>query len=191
MLYRILIVSLILINTSSASANTKGCPIKLSQHSTDKNKSTKPAAFLYTNSYQDEVSDEDKESYSIDAAISIECPLSTTSEYMFAIEGHKNDLTKNDTDSLALRGGWSINRLRDKHYRLQTSLGYVSDQVKNTKSVQVIADVEFLYENWNINNPWLGESTAFMWSQYWRLNLSALLMLRIPKRGVFIELCMV
>ncbi|MEH6711789.1 MAG: hypothetical protein V7733_11285 [Paraglaciecola polaris] len=164
MSYRTIITSLILINVTVVSAKSNDCPIKLSQHSTDKNKSSKPAMLLYTNSQQDGVLGEDKETYSIDAALSIECPLSKTNEYMFAVEAHKNDLTAKETDSLALRAGWSMNRLNDKHYRVQTSLGYINDYVKDTKSVQAISDFEFLYEDWYVNSPWIGEISAFMWS---------------------------
>ncbi|MDP2716436.1 hypothetical protein [Rheinheimera sp.] len=140
------------------------CPITLSQHSTDKNRTSKPAYIQYIKSNKDDENKEDKESYSIDAALSVSCPINETSEFMFAVEGHKNDLTTKESDSLAARAGWSTNRYKDKNYGFMTSIGYISDHVKDTKSIQVIADLDFLKNNWYLNNYWIGDSTAFMWS---------------------------
>lgn len=155
---------IVLLTSHSAFGAENACPIKLSQHSTDKNKISKPAYVQYINSKKDDVSNEDKESYSLDAALSISCPLNEKNEYMLAIEGHKNDLTSKETDSLAFRAGWSTNSYRDNGFGFMTSIGYISNEVEDAKSVQLIADLDFLKEEWHINDYWIGDSSAFMWS---------------------------
>jgi len=159
-----LTISALLILASANVQAIEACKTSLAQHSTDKNKTGKPALILYTNSKDEDLSDEDKESYSIDAAISLNCASSddSTSEYLFAVEGHKNDLTSKESDSLAFRAGWSLEL--SEYAFLATSLAHVTDNVKNTKSIQVIADVDFYSEDYYINNYYLGSSWAFTWS---------------------------
>ena len=147
----------------SASSLANDCPITLTQHSTDKNTLDKPARFAYTNSQADDVADEDRETYAIDAALSIRC-ATRKFDYMLGVEFHKNDLTKKETDTSALRGGFEYNRLDENHFSLLVSGGYLSNEVKDEESFQIIADMEFEYADWNINERYKIGDTALLLS---------------------------
>ena len=147
----------------SSSALAYDCPITLSQHSTDKNTLEKPARFAYTNSQAEDVSDKDRETYAIDAALSIRCATRSI-DYMLGVEFHKNDLTKKATDTSALRGGFVFNRLAENNFSLLVSGGYLNDEVKDEESFQALADMEFLYEDWFINERYKIGNNVFLFS---------------------------
>jgi hypothetical protein len=90
---------------------------------------------------------------------------------MLGLEIHKNELTTNESDSLAIRGGYNFNNLFSDNYKVFLSGGLVEDKVKDKQSVQFISDVSFLSDDWHINTYWLGESSAFMWSPVAALEL--------------------
>ena len=157
----------------------------LSQHSIDKNKTSKPAMLQYTNP------DEGKSSYNIDGALSYlhtpdKTPNDMTLEYGFSIEGHKNTLTDKLQDTLAVKAHGFMQLLEGGCVSTtavidgvthtvpgvevctnalwgSVALGHQTDNEKNTESIQLINEYTGVFKDLNINVP-PSEGTYWFWS---------------------------
>lgn len=146
---------LFLILLISQKVNAGSSSLTLNQSSQDKNTSSKGALFQYTNP------EEGKDSYSIDAALAYSYrPGVENREFGFAVEGHKNNLTDKEQDTLQIKGIGFITLSKSDcstaggvstcldFVNTNISIEHKTNNIDNSKSIQVVNEYYMKNTDW-------------------------------------------
>ena len=167
---------ILLIGSNSVHSSDSGdrFDFKLSQHSRDKNKISKPALIQYTNPK------DKKESYLLDAAIkAVYAPSGSSIETTGMIEVHKNTLIDKEQDTLSLGvmvGKYLIEsgctnipgvvgvKVCKNNLFGDASVSYQKDNENEKKSVLAVFELSGTVADWYLNNVHAKSNFPVYWS---------------------------